>query len=126
MENLQLPTEKLLFLVAEMWKKEEITDSEKSTLKEMIINEETALFKLLEGQEVKVDEKLLKACMIELVRPKEKKLGIEIVKKSFEPPEQDDVSSPLGNSLFERKKRHSNKSELLGLAEALKSTDTLA
>jgi len=74
------------------------------------------------------DETQLRESLVELVRPKEdKKLGLEISKKSnFEPPEQDDVSSPLGNMLFERKKRHSNKTELAGLAEALKSADTFA
>lgn len=120
MDNLQLPHAKLLYFVSELWKRQEITDAEKITIKEMIINDEAPIFNLLEDYEANSDESQLKESVIELVRPKPK------IIKNFEPPEQDDVSSPLGNSLFERKKRQNNKTELHGLAEALKPTDSKA
>mmetsp|Transcript_7056 Transcript_7056/g.7969 ORF Transcript_7056/g.7969 Transcript_7056/m.7969 type:complete len:124 (-) Transcript_7056:164-535(-) len=123
MDSLQSPSERLLYLVSDLSKKQEINDDEKSSLKEMIINDEPQIFSLLDLYGQKADDTQLRESIVELVRPKEKKLDIEIQKKSFEPPEQDDVSSPLGNSLFERKKRHSKMNELQGLAEALKSTN---
>lgn len=123
MDNLQLPHAKLLYIVSELWKQKEITDSEKTIIKEMIINDETAIFNILEAYEENADETQLREDIIELVRPKQK-TPIKLEGKSnFEPPEQDDISSPLGNSLFERKKRQNNKSDLTGLAEALRPTD---
>lgn len=126
MDSLQLPHAKLFYFVSELWKRQEITDTEKTIIKEMIINDEPAIFNILEEYEESSDERQLRDSIIELVRPQEKKVTIDLKQKNFEPPEQDDVSSPLGNSLFERKKRHNNKSELTGLAEALRPTDTKA
>ena len=90
----------------------------------MIINDESNIFALLESYEENTDEDQLRDSVVEIVRPQEKKKDTETPsKKNFEPPEQDEVSSPLGNSLFERKKRHKNQSELSGLAEALRPAD---
>ena len=118
MDSLTSKHAKLLYFVSELWKRREITDAEKITIKEMIISDEPQIMGLLVEYGGDTDENQLRESVIEIVRPKPK------VVTNFEPPEQDDVSSPLGNSLFERKKRQNNKSELSGLAEALRPTDT--
>lgn len=121
---IQLPHAKLLYFVSELWKQKAISDSEKVTIKEMIISDEPRIFEILEKYELNSDENKLKENIIEIVRPKpDVGLGL-IIKKNQEggAPAQDEVSSPLGNQLFERKKRHGNTNELHGLSGVLKPT----
>jgi len=121
MDQLQLPHAKLLYFVSELWKAQQISDSEKTIIKEMIINDEPVIFEILEQYETSSDEAVLKDNIISLVRPTERILNPD--GSTVKGTEQDDLSSPLGNRLLERKKRHKKESrELEGLANALKPT----
>ena len=142
MEKLQLPHAKLLYFVSELWKQQEITDSEKLTLKERIISDEPKIFELLDTYESDGNLIQLKNQVIGLVRAKvEPKLpaqnpmqgqnngkqvnhndeadqdadddeeddnannGLTIPNFSSAPQDnKDEVSSPLGNALFNKKK----------------------
>jgi len=119
MENLQLPHAKLLYFVSELWKQKAISDYEKSTIKEMIISDEPKIFEILERYEQNPQDDELKENIIELIRPKPDPT-LFIGKKNQDGAPQDEISSPLGNQLFERKKRHGNTNELHGLSDALK------
>jgi len=124
MNNLQLPHAKLLYLVAELWKSQEISDSEKTLLKEMIIGDEPKLFEILEEYEENSNEEQLKEKILNIVRPKEEtNMVIVVGTRNHEPPEQDEASSPLGTQLFDKKKKHHGVNELQGLANALKPTN---
>ena len=84
MDQLQLPHAKLLYFVSELWKAQQINDSEKTIIKgwinipfqiitsmllEMIINDESNIFEILETYELNADEAQFKENIISLVRP---------------------------------------------------------
>eukprot|EP00331_Platyophrya_macrostoma_P022203 CAMPEP_0176447030 /NCGR_PEP_ID=MMETSP0127-20121128/24739_1 /TAXON_ID=938130 /ORGANISM="Platyophrya macrostoma, Strain WH" /LENGTH=91 /DNA_ID=CAMNT_0017833299 /DNA_START=150 /DNA_END=425 /DNA_ORIENTATION=+ len=89
----------------------------------MIINEESAIFDVLKFSGEKPDEETLKKSVLEFLQSQEK-LHLEVESRgNFDPPEQDELSSPLGNSLFQKKIGRTHQAELVGLAAALRPAD---
>jgi hypothetical protein len=108
MEGLQLPHAKLLYIVAELFKEGKINESEKATIKGKIVSDEPKLFEILEVYEANNDENVLKDGLLAIVKPKEETNApiVVIGSGTRNPQPQDEISSPLGNQLFQKKKQH--------------------
>mmetsp|Transcript_597 Transcript_597/g.537 ORF Transcript_597/g.537 Transcript_597/m.537 type:complete len:124 (-) Transcript_597:180-551(-) len=121
MDQLQLPHAKLLYFVAELYKSGDITDTEKTLLKEMIVGDDQKIFEFLEEYEDNGNETNFKQKVLGLVKPKDQDPMVVVVgNRKHDPPEQDDVSSPYGTQLLDKKrKQHHGKETHLDLANEL-------
>ena len=68
METLQLPHAKLLYYITELYKQNEISEEDKTKLKELVIASDHKIFDILESWEENNDEKTLKTDLIALVK----------------------------------------------------------
>jgi len=121
MESLQLSNAKLLYVVSELKQQGTITDEERATIKEKIVNEDPRVVDLLNQYEKSGNESVLRDGILDILRPKVENIeGLGLVVGKSDGPAQDEATSPLGNQLFERKKKHQTGNELQGLIKTIK------
>eukprot|EP01017_Pseudomicrothorax_dubius_P020257 TRINITY_DN22159_c0_g2_i1.p1 TRINITY_DN22159_c0_g2~~TRINITY_DN22159_c0_g2_i1.p1 ORF type:complete len:133 (-),score=23.73 TRINITY_DN22159_c0_g2_i1:157-555(-) len=106
LEKLHLPHSKLLYYLSHLYKSQEISAAEKTILKEMTIGNEPRLFVILENYEESGCEDDMRAAILALVRQYDERspqarFDMEITFEDI----SNELTSPLGTTLFEKKKR---------------------
>jgi len=108
-DQFEQPEAKLLYAIYKLEEQGVITEEEKRQLKLMVVQQDDRVLQPLQQYQADKDYQQLKSQLQVLVRPLRQKPGnVAIPPKSM----GDDISSPLGTFLHEKKKRQHAEHEL--------------
>jgi hypothetical protein len=108
MDKFNNPYAKLFYAVYKLHRQGSISNEDKFKLKEMIIADDQSVIDLINSYLKDLDAESLMEGMIKIVRPIRHKPEPVLVSKTM----NDDISSPLGTFLHEKKKRQNAEHDL--------------